>query len=168
MASSISWLLVMAGVLLGALLGGIGALIALRRGQRDPTSVRSLERELESYRRDVADHYVETAKRVDALTHAYKAVYDHLEDGAVQLVGEAELRARLDRLEDTGHEPVTLEGIGQRVLQDVPSDPDRAAPGHDVSRASGGDSAGSASTSESTDDSEGDPEDVADEVQRRA
>ena len=156
----------MAGVLVGALLGGIGALIALRRGQNDPTSARSLERELETYRRDVADHYVETAKRVDALTHAYKAVYDHLEDGAVRLVGEAELRERLDRLEDTGHEPVTLEGIGQRVLQDVPSDATRDEPGRDVSDASGGDAAGS--ESESADVADADAEEVADEAQRRA
>jgi hypothetical protein len=168
MASSTPWLLVMAGVLVGALLGGIGALIALRRGRNDPTSVRSLERELDSYRRDVADHYVETAKRVDALTHAYKAVYDHLEDGAVRLVGEAELRERLDRLEDANREPVTLEGIGQRVLQDVPSDPDRAVPDRDVPRAGRDDAAGSAPAAASADGAAADPDGVADEAQRRA
>jgi hypothetical protein len=134
MVSSTPWLLVMAGVLVGALLGGIGALIALRRGQRDPDTVRSLKRELEDYRREVADHYVETAQRVDALTHAYKAVYDHLEDGAVRLVGEGELRERLARLEEAASEPVTLEGIGQRVLQGpaAAGDAPQAGPAEDA------------------------------------
>ena len=161
----------MAGVLVGALLGGIGALIALRRGRNDPTSARSLERELETYRRDVADHYVETAKRVDALTHAYKAVYDHLEDGAVRLVGEAELRQRLDRLEDASREPVTLEGIGQRVLQDAPAGPDREGSGRDDSDASEVDSDASGvdaadPASERAGDASVDPEAAADEAQR--
>lgn len=118
MAPVTVWLLILAGVLVGALLGAVVALIAMRRAQSDPHSVRSLQRELDAYRGEVTEHYVETARRVDALTHAYKSVYDHLEDGAYRLVGEAELR---HRLEDAGSHPVTLEGIGQRVLQ-RPSD----------------------------------------------
>src|SRR6056297_3654419 len=111
MATVTLWLLILAGVLVGALLGGAIALFVLRRG--GPGSG-SLRHEFDDYRRDVAEHYVETARRVDALTHAYKAVYDHLEDGAYRQVGESELR---QRLEDASHEPVTIEGIGQRVLQ---------------------------------------------------
>jgi len=111
MATVTLWLLILAGVLVGALLGGAIALFVLRRG--GPGS-HSLRHELDDYRREVAEHYAETARRVDALTHAYKSVYDHLEDGAYRLVGESELR---QRLEDASHEPVTIEGIGQRVLQ---------------------------------------------------
>lgn len=115
MATVTLWLLILAGVLVGALLGGAIALFVLRRG--GPGSG-SLRHELDDYRREVAEHYAETARRVDALTHAYKSVYDHLEDGAYRLVGESELR---QRLEDASHAPVTIEGIGQRVLQ-RPSD----------------------------------------------
>lgn len=111
MASVTLWLLIATGVLVGGLLGGTIALLVLRRGGPGGDSLRH---ELDDYRRDVAEHYAETARRVDALTHAYKAVYDHLEDGAYRLVGERELRERLD---DASHEPVTIEGIGQRVLQ---------------------------------------------------
>jgi len=111
MATVTLWLLILAGVLVGALLGGAIALFVLRRG--GPGSG-SLRHEFDDYRREVAEHYAETARRVDALTHAYKAVYDHLEDGAYRLVGESELR---QRLQDASHEPVTIEGIGQRVLQ---------------------------------------------------
>jgi uncharacterized membrane-anchored protein YhcB (DUF1043 family) len=122
MATVTLWLLIAAGVLVGALIGGAIALLVLRRagGGGD---VNTLKGELDDYRREVAEHYVETAKRVDALTHAYKAVYDHLEDGAYRLVGEQELRARL---EDAGSEPVTIEGIGQRVLQRPDDDVDAA------------------------------------------
>lgn len=111
MATVTLWLLIATGVLVGGLLGGAIALFALRRG--GPASG-SLRHELDDYRSEVAEHYAETARRVDALTHAYKAVYDHLEDGAYRLVGEGELR---ERLEDASHKPVTIEGIGQRVLQ---------------------------------------------------
>lgn len=121
MATVTLWLLILAGVLVGALIGGAIALFALRRS--GPSSG-SLRHELDDYRRDVAEHYAETARRVDALTHAYKAVYDHLEDGAYRLVGETELRQRLD---DASHEPITIEGIGQRVLQRPSDDADDEA-----------------------------------------
>ena len=131
MATVTLWLLIAAGVLVGALLGGAVALLAMRRGG-GTGDANALKGELDDYRREVAEHYTETAKRVDALTHAYKAVYDHLEDGAYRLVGERELRARL---EDAGSGPVTIEGIGQRVLQ-------RPAEDH-VTAGSGDASAGS-------------------------
>lgn len=121
------WLLIAGGALLGALVGGAVALLVVRRGDADPDTVRGLRREMEDYRREVADHYVETAKRVDALTHAYKSVYDHLEDGAYRLVGERELR---DRLEAASSEPITIEGIGQRVLQRSASGPTAGPSGH--------------------------------------
>jgi uncharacterized membrane-anchored protein YhcB (DUF1043 family) len=104
------WFLVLAGLLVGALVGAAGALIALRRGEGGAAASR---RELDAYRDEVASHYAETARRVDALTHAYKAVYDHLEEGAYRLVGEDELKRRLD---DASRDPVTLEGIGRRAL----------------------------------------------------
>ena len=106
----------LAGVLIGALIGGLVALVALvaLRRDEDGVSVHELRRELDDYRGDVAAHYAETAKRVDALTQAYKSVYDHLEEGAFRLVGEEELRRRI---EDTSGEPVTLEGIGRRALE---------------------------------------------------
>jgi uncharacterized membrane-anchored protein YhcB (DUF1043 family) len=114
------WLLVLAGLLVGALAGAVGAAIALRRG--DGASAAS-RRELSEYRDEVAAHYAETARRVDALTHAYKAVYDHLEEGAYRLVGEDELKRRLD---DASRDPVTLEGIGRRAL-DASDDADAGA-----------------------------------------
>lgn len=154
MAPVTLWLLIAAGVLVGALLGGAIALVVLRRAGGAGSDVNALKGELDDYRREVAEHYVETAKRVDALTHAYKSVYDHLEDGAYRLVGEHELRARL---EDASSEPVTIEGIGQRVLQRPDEDRDAArrddaaggvAAGGD---AMGGDAMGDDATGDDTD-----------------
>ena len=114
MESLYPWLLLLAGLLVGALVGGAVMLVMERRSRGSSDDVREVRRELHDYREDVASHYAETAKRVNELTHAYKAVYDHLEDGAYRLVGEPELRRRLD---DASAHPVTLEGIGQRSLQ---------------------------------------------------
>lgn len=113
------WLLLIAGLLVGALIGGAAMLTIERRSRGSEHDVRQVRRELDAYRDDVAQHYAETAKRVNQLTHAYKDVYDHLEGGAYRLVGEEELRRRLD---DAAPRPVTLEGIGQRSLQ-RPEDP---------------------------------------------
>ncbi len=118
-------LLVLVGLLVGALAGAAGALIALRRSEGGAAASR---RELDAYRDEVAAHYAETARRVDALTHAYKAVYDHLEEGAYRLVGEDDLKRRLD---DASGDPVTLEGIGRRALDagdDAPTDAGTSAP----------------------------------------
>lgn len=112
MANLTPWMLLLAGLLVGLLLGGLIGLLALRR-DGDDGKARDLREELDAYRDQVASHYAETAKRVDALTQAYKSVYDHLEQGAYRLVGEEELRERLD---DSASDPVTLEGIGQRAL----------------------------------------------------
>lgn len=111
------WLSILGALLFGAALGGVGALVILRRQYGDQDTVRSLQRELEAYRREVAEHYAETAKRVDNLTQAYKSVHDHLEDGAYRLVGEEELRRRL---QNATSDPVTLDGIGPRELRHPP------------------------------------------------
>lgn len=131
-----TWLFVVGALLLGAVLGGAAALWVVRRQYGDRESVRALQQELEGYRREVAEHYAETAKRVDHLTQAYKSVHDHLEDGAYRLVGEQELR---QRLKNTRSERVTLDGLAPRRLSgparnaradDAPASPPRDASAH--------------------------------------
>ncbi|MDZ7800832.1 MAG: DUF1043 family protein [Trueperaceae bacterium] len=131
-----TWLFIVGALLLGAVLGGAAALWIVRRQYGDRESVRALQQELEGYRREVAEHYAETAKRVDHLTQAYKSVHDHLEDGAYRLVGEEELR---QRLKNTRSERVTLDGLAPRRLSasaqdaradDAPASPPRDAKAH--------------------------------------
>lgn len=109
-----AWILAVGGLLLGALVAATTTYFTLRRRYGDQESVTRLRHEYDEYRTEVREHFVETAKRIDALTHAYKSAYDHLEHGAYRLVGEEELHRRLE--DATSREPVTLEAIGQRRL----------------------------------------------------
>jgi len=76
-----------AGILVGLLVG--------RRYSRDRLRCRELEAELASarataagYREQVATHFTETSELVHGLTLQYRAVYDHLADGARTLCPE--------------------------------------------------------------------------------
>jgi uncharacterized membrane-anchored protein YhcB (DUF1043 family) len=76
-----------AGILVGLLVG--------RRYSRDRLHCRELEAELASsraseagYREQVAAHFTETSELVHGLTLQYRAVYDHLADGARTLYPE--------------------------------------------------------------------------------
>ncbi|MCA9838690.1 MAG: DUF1043 family protein [Trueperaceae bacterium] len=103
------------------LLGGF-LLARSRRNEvfvEDTTKVSRLEAELgekelelADYKENVSDHFVETADLINQLTHSYKAVYDHLERGAFQLVGAEDLKKRLGNIEA---EPVKLEYIGLKL-----------------------------------------------------
>lgn len=101
----------------------IGALVYVLVS-RDSQRLKVLERELdetkrrlesereaaESYRQDVSQHFVTTARLVNNLTRSYKDVYDHLEHGVYRLVGEETFRRELEE----GQAPtVVLGALGQ-------------------------------------------------------
>jgi len=105
------WLWIGAGLLGGLIIGGVVTAIIMGRGRGDEVSTRSLQKEFDDYQREVTAHFVETAALVNNLTNSYKAVYQHLEGGAYQLVGEETLHRQL---EGVSAEPIMLEYIGQR------------------------------------------------------
>jgi uncharacterized membrane-anchored protein YhcB (DUF1043 family) len=106
-------ILVLIGVALlaGAVLGAAGATLLARRNRGDSEKAELLRSELDGYKQNVSEHFVQTAELVNELTRSYKAVYDHLEQGAYRLVGEEALRRQLA---DVDAEPVKLEYIGSR------------------------------------------------------
>jgi uncharacterized membrane-anchored protein YhcB (DUF1043 family) len=106
-----SWMWIGAALLLGAVLGAATYAWTMRRDRFDRETVNRLRAELEEYREEVTEHFVETAQLVNNLTRSYKAVYDHLEHGAYRLVGDEKLRKELGYVES---EPVKLEYIGRR------------------------------------------------------
>lgn len=106
-----TWLWIAVALVAGAVLGAAVALLLARRSRGDQESVRRLRKEIDGYKQEVGEHFVETAELVNNLTRSYKAVYDHLEHGAYRLVGEETLRRKLDDVES---EPVRLEYIGRR------------------------------------------------------
>ncbi len=76
------------------------------------SKIQDQEQELDSFKEEVSDHFIETASLVNQMTQSYKAVYEHLEKGAYKLVGEQELQERLAKKQ------AELEFIGQPRLTD--------------------------------------------------
>ena len=114
---------------------GVSVMVLLRPSKRMyEEKISALQDELNTYKNNVSDHFVQTAALVNNLTHSYKAVYDHLEKGAYQLVGEETLQKRLINVQE---EPVMLEYIGQRKqLSKKPvSSEQQALPGNDFAPA---------------------------------
>ena len=103
------WLLVAFGV--GALLAaGITTLTVRPKGGKK--SITELKEAHEEYRGEVATHFVDTAKLVNEMTDSYKALFDHLQQGAEGLLDESTLR---DRLAADTAEIITLNRLGYRT-----------------------------------------------------
>lgn len=82
------------GLIIGAIAGAIGGLW-WQRSQPEVQTARKVAREHEQLKNQVADHFVETAQRVNQLTDSYKDVMDHLRQGAINLVDRQTLEKRL-------------------------------------------------------------------------
>ena len=101
------WQLIVS-IIVGLLLGVLSTLLFQRF--RKPHSLAELENAHNKLREDVMEHFVTTANLVNDMTDSYKAVFDHLNEGATRLVDAEELRNRLPQ-EDAPL--VTLSRIGQ-------------------------------------------------------
>ncbi len=53
---------------------------------------KSVQSELEGYRREVVDHFSGTSEMLTSLTHQYRVVFDHLTEGAKLLCPEGSVR----------------------------------------------------------------------------
>jgi len=88
---------IVAALVIGILVGAAGFWLATRKGGAPGTSVRQLKQENEKFREEVNDHFVQTAELINRLTDSYKAVFDHLSDGAGRLVEDKVIRERKTR-----------------------------------------------------------------------
>lgn len=117
-----------AGLFLGVLLTRFGAKPTWHKALEAQALEEKLKlqtQEMQQLKDQVGDHFAETASLVNKLTRSYKDVYDHLEKGAYDLVGEEALHKRL---EDVVEEPILLEYLGQkRSLAQVSTKPTSAA-----------------------------------------
>ena len=90
--SPLVWLIaagaLVVGVLLGRALAGRGARREAERARALEEQLQRAEAEQTRYRAQVSDHFVETSRRLRDLTVQYKAVYEHLADGARTLCPE--------------------------------------------------------------------------------
>jgi uncharacterized membrane-anchored protein YhcB (DUF1043 family) len=103
------WLLAAIAFATGLAIGAVTVWYISHRGREGGENARRLRRELDSYRQDVRDHFGETAELVHTLDRTYRSVYDHLEKGAVKLVGRDVARplVREGRNEAERLEPAT-------------------------------------------------------------
>lgn len=127
------WILCLIAVITGGMIG-IGITLALHQNMRRKLKVlEDVEKEYESYKNNVTRHFVGTAGLVNQLTQSYKAVYDHLEQGAVELVGEEKLKKELgttpqgtllESLTDTAAKTAALQAPGNsQEAQQVEPEP---------------------------------------------
>ena len=98
-------------LIIGLLLGATGAWIWLRQRGGADGSVAELNKENERFREEVNEHFVQTAELINQLTDSYKAVFDHLSEGADKLVDQDAVRERMPRVSD---QEVRLKHIGSR------------------------------------------------------
>lgn len=105
-----------AGIVIGLVIGGLVVLGSMlwrqRREEQAGRSVRALERAHQAFRDDVNHHFVETAELINRLTDSYKAVFDHLAEGADRLVEDRVVQEKMPKVGD--HE-VRIQHIGHRV-----------------------------------------------------
>lgn len=118
------------GLILGMLVGGAIVGLWLQRGGGSGQSVAELKRENARFREDVNEHFVQTAELINQLTDSYKAVFDHLSDGAEKLVDAEVVRERMPQVTD---EEVRLKRIGsprpaetEQAPEDEPEPPSEA------------------------------------------
>lgn len=97
------------GVIIGLLIGGTAVAIWLKRRGGSGGTVASLKRENAQFREEVNEHFVQTAELINQLTDSYKAVFDHLSEGAEKLVEPDVVR---DRMPQVTNEEVRLKRIG--------------------------------------------------------
>jgi uncharacterized membrane-anchored protein YhcB (DUF1043 family) len=131
------WMGLGLGVLIGGALMGVVLWWRARRLEQAGRSVKALEAEHAKFRGEVNDHFVETAELINRLTDSYKAVFDHLSQGAEQLVEDRVAQSQMPKV---GDGEVRLKHIGHRVsLQSDPNPADGRDTDHKDGRGGGHD-----------------------------
>ena len=109
------------GIVVGLLIGAVVASLWLKRRAGSEENVASLKRQNAQFREEVNDHFVQTAELINQLTDSYKAVFDHLSEGAETLVEPEVVRERMPQVTD---EEVRLKRLGSPKVSDNASNSD--------------------------------------------
>lgn len=94
--------------LFGFLIGLLLTRLSLKGKDDHASQIQALEDELATYKDQVSTHFVETAELVNTMSQSYNSVYEHLQKGAVGLVGEDVLQKRLPII---NKEPIQIETV---------------------------------------------------------
>ncbi len=98
-----------AGLAIGLMVGATLVWLWLDSKMGSGESVETLKRENQRFREEVNEHFIQTAELINQLTDSYKAVFDHLSEGAEKLVDEQAVRERMPRVSD---EEIRLKRLG--------------------------------------------------------
>ena len=117
--------LIAGGALLLILGAAVGYMVAVVRQKRTQARAESIKAEFDAYREQVTGHFRKTAGQFQQLGVQYKALYDHLADGAQTLCktpsGADELGfsplPELDRPADWYRRPVTPRSTATRTVR---------------------------------------------------
>jgi len=94
-----AWIWLIVGIFAGVAIGAGVMAWRARRGAGG-ASIEAMKRENEKFRDEVTEHFVETARLINQMTDSYKAVFDHLSQGADRLVDDKALAERMPRVSD--------------------------------------------------------------------
>jgi uncharacterized membrane-anchored protein YhcB (DUF1043 family) len=83
-------------LLLGLVIGALIMYFVAGSSKGSQQTISNLEKELESYKQDVAEHFEQTADLVDDMTKSYKKVFDHLGQSAKKLMTEEQYQKQLE------------------------------------------------------------------------
>lgn len=89
----------MLGLVIGLVLG-FGLSLFFNKGNESASKLKELETKHEKYRKQVDDHFVNTAVLFKGLTNQYRDVYRHIASGAGELCSEEAKAIQID-LEET-------------------------------------------------------------------
>jgi len=106
------WMGLGGGVLIGAAIVALVGLWRARQAAKSGRSVEALEQSHQRFREEVNEHFIETAELINRMTDSYKAVFDHLSEGAERLVEDQVVQERMPKV---GDQEVRLKHIGHRV-----------------------------------------------------
>ena len=105
-------ILVGAGISLLGLGLGLGYWFAHSQRKRDATRANDVQNELDNYRRQVTEHFGETAQHFQELGQQYQSLYKHMAEGAGALCDPAQSDALLGFA--AGNAPAIMASDGQR------------------------------------------------------
>lgn len=110
------------GGLVGLLVGVLATVLFFKFREDDADSIKALKDEHEAFRKQVDDHFVNTATLFKGLTKQYKDVYQHIAQGAGELCTDEakQLKIDLDQTELLTQAPKDVEAAGEEeVVEEV-------------------------------------------------
>jgi len=106
------------GIIIGLVLGFFLSLL-LKKGSDHSLKIKELEAENDKYRKQVDDHFVNTAVLLNGLTDQYRDVYRHIANGAGELCSEEAKALHIDLEESTLLEKPGVNGQAAEQTESV-------------------------------------------------